>query len=213
MDEGEVRNPEFLDLEPVGQLFGEFLIAQSGGSDSAAGFYIIDQHGAEERSAFERLKKAYYGKTEIKRQLLLLPGRVETTPGERDSLYRVKERLERLGFEIAPFGPSAQLGGETFLVKSVPELLGTKNPVRLVKDLAEELGAHEGSDLVDRGIDRALMTIACHSVIRGPRALSKEEGSALLKKLALIDFSGHCPHGRPVVKRFSRRDLEMMFKR
>jgi DNA mismatch repair protein MutL len=205
-----LKSPEFAELTPVGQLFGEFLVAEN---PDTGEYYIIDQHGAEERSAFEKLKEACYGGDAIKRQLLLLPERVETTPQERDALNRARERLEKLGFEIEPFGPSGTLGGETFLIKSVPELLGPKDPARLVKDLAEELSALDGSTLVEECIDSALMRIACHSVIRGPRALSREESAALLKKLARIDFAGHCPHGRPVVKRFSRRELEQMFKR
>jgi DNA mismatch repair protein MutL len=204
------KGPAFAELTPVGTLFGEFLVAENPDTDE---FYIIDQHGAEERAAFERLKLSYYGPEAIKRQLLLLPERVETTPEERDALHHATERLERLGFELAPFGPSTALGGETFIIKSVPELLGGKDPAQLVKDLAEELSALDGSTLVEERIDSALMRIACHSVIRGTRILSREESTALLKKLALIDFAGHCPHGRPIVKGFSRKELERFFKR
>ena len=57
------------------------------------------------------------------------------------------------------------------------------------------------------------MRIACHSVIRGPRELTRQEGNSLVRKLAAIDFAGHCPHGRPVVKKFSRREVEAFFKR
>ena len=57
------------------------------------------------------------------------------------------------------------------------------------------------------------MTIACHSVIRGPRMLSTTEAGGLLKELSKIDFAAHCPHGRPVVKRYSRDDIESLFGR
>lgn len=209
-----VRNPEFMRLETVGQLWGEFLVAESPGGDPNAGFFIIDQHGAEERGAFERLKKGL--RTDgIKSQLLLLPERVDTTPEERDSLTTALEDLKRLGFEITPFGPSGRLGGETFLVKSVPDVLAAKGlrVAGLVKDIAGELASVGGSSRAEESIEASLMRIACHSVIRGRRMLKKEEGDALLRKLATIDFAGHCPHGRPVVKRFSRKELEAMFKR
>ena len=98
-----LKSPEFAGLAPVGQLFGEFLVAENPDTDE---YYIIDQHGAEERSAFERLKEACYGSGAIKRQLLLLPERVETTPEERDALNGAREHLERLGFELEPFGPA-----------------------------------------------------------------------------------------------------------
>lgn len=208
-----VRNPEFLELTPVGQLWGEFLVAERTTPDGEGEYYIIDQHGAEERSAFEELKRACASGGRVKSQMLLLPERVETTPEERDALTGSLEVLERFGFEITPFGPSARLGGETFLVKSVPHLLQSRGAAPLIKDLAEELSELGGSSRLDESMEAALMRIACHSVIRGPRTLSREEGTALLRKLASIDFAGHCPHGRPVVKRHTRRELEAFFKR
>ena len=57
------------------------------------------------------------------------------------------------------------------------------------------------------------MRIACHSVIRGRRPLEKEEAAALLTRLVDIDFASYCPHGRPVVKKVSRKELEVFFKR
>ncbi len=204
----EIKNPEFLDLETVGQLWGEFLVAEGRGE-----FYIIDQHGAAERSAFERFKKRYFSRAEARRQILLLPERFEATPDESDAIGRLTSYLDRLGFEITPFGPSSKTGGETFLIKAVPDILAGKSTAALIKDLAEELGGAGGSGRVEDRIEGALMRIACHSVIRGVRILSKEEGNSLLRELARIDFAGHCPHGRPVVKKFSRAEIESIFKR
>ncbi|MBI4948962.1 MAG: DNA mismatch repair endonuclease MutL [Deltaproteobacteria bacterium] len=209
-DGGEVKNPEFLGLEIVGQLWGEFLIAESHANDGE--FFVIDQHGAAERAAFERLKKRFYGEG-IRRQLLLLPERIETTPEEKDAIAASSEYLDRMGFEIIPFGPSLKGGGESFLIKSVPDILKPGNCGRLISELSEELSSAGGSLKVEEKIEGALMRIACHSVIRGPRPLAREEGAALLKELSGIDFASHCPHGRPVVKRYSRKEIESAFKR
>ncbi len=209
-EDNGILNPEFLRVDVVGQLWGEFLLVQSEEGDV---FYIIDQHGAAERIAFERLKKAYYSGRDIERQFLLLPERVETTPDERDCLERVLPILERLGFEIVPFGPSSGCGGETFIVKAVPSILGGRRCGGLVKDLAEELAGTGMSSRVDDSVDEVFMRIACHSVVRGRRVLSKEEIRALLKDLAGIDLAGYCPHGRPIVKRFTRKEIEGFFKR
>ncbi len=205
---GEIKNPEFLELDTIGQLWGEFLVAQGRGE-----FYIIDQHGAAERSAFERLKKRYFSRAEGARQILLIPERFEATPEESGAIGRIGAYLDRFGFEIMPFGPSSKTGGETFLIKAVPDILAGRSASRLIKDLAEELGEAGGSNRAEERVEGALMRIACHSVIRGFRPLSKEEGNALLRDLARIDFAGHCPHGRPVVKRFSRAEIEAIFKR
>lgn len=209
-DGDEIKNPEFLVLEIVGQLWGEFLIAESHANDGE--FYVIDQHGAAERAAFERLKKRFYGEG-IRRQLLLLPERIETTPEEKDAIAASIEYLDKMGFEIIPFGPSLKGGGESFLIKSVPDILKPGNCGKLISELSEELSSAGGSLKVEEKIEGALMRIACHSVIRGPRPLAREEGAALLKELSKIDFASHCPHGRPVVKRYSRKEIESAFKR
>lgn len=202
--------PEFLRLEVIGQLWGEFLLAETPEKDGE--LYIIDQHGAAERAAFERLKKNYH-RGEVTAQLLLIPERVETTPDERDEILGAAGYLKNMGFELVPFGPSIKEGGETFLIKAVPDLLSQKSCAVLIKDLAEELSQLSGTSRVDARIETVLMTIACHSVIRGPRTLSKEEGRALLRDMSKIDFAGHCPHGRPVIRKFARSEIETMFKR
>ncbi len=208
-----VQNPEFLSLEPCGQLWGEFLIAQMSASDKADGtFYLIDQHGAAERIAFEQLKKEYLGGRGLSGQMLLIPERLETGPDESAALTEAGDLLKRLGFEIVEFGPG-RLGGETFLIKAVPEILGNSTSSALLKDLAEEMASAGGSAILEEKIESILMRIACHSVIRGPRPLAPEEARSLLRALAFTDFAGHCPHGRPVVKRFSRREVEAFFKR
>ncbi|MFQ5735808.1 MAG: DNA mismatch repair endonuclease MutL [Thermodesulfobacteriota bacterium] len=207
----EIKNPEFLEMSAVGQLWGEFLIAEN--NLNGGEFFIIDAHGAAERAAFERLRKRYFGGAEIKRQMLLLPERVETTPEERDAINNSMEHLHRLGFELAPFGPSGKAGGETFMIKAIPDILSSRSSAGLIKDLAGELDRAHGSSAVEGRIEEALMRIACHSVIRGRRRLAPEEGNALLRSLAEIDFAGHCPHGRPVVRRFTRAEVETMFNR
>lgn len=208
--EDDVKTPEFLTLAVIGQLWGEFIIAQSPEKDGY--LYIIDQHGAAERCAFEMLKERFASNS-VQSQALLLPERFETTPDEKEEVIQALPRLTQMGFEIAAFGPSIKCGGETFLVKSVPDILSSRASAQLVKDLAQELSAFGGSSKIDEKIESALMRIACHSVVRGTRTLSREEGQALLKDLSNVDFAGHCPHGRPVVKRISRGELEAMFKR
>ncbi len=207
-ERGTVVNPEFLTLSTVGQLWGEFLMAESPTGE----FYLIDAHGAAERAAFEKLKKNYRH-SGVRAQMLLLPERFETTPEEKDAVEGSLEELSRLGFEVVDFGPSVKLGGATFLVKATPDLLGSRNSAGLIKDIASDLAASAGSSRAEAVIEEVLMRIACHSVIRGPRPLTREEGNALLKELAGIDFAAFCPHGRPVVKKFLRTEIEAMFKR
>ncbi|MBI5235930.1 MAG: DNA mismatch repair endonuclease MutL [Deltaproteobacteria bacterium] len=210
---GDVINPQFLGLEVAGQLWGEFLIAQSQRNESGNEFFIIDQHGAAERIAFTALKARLKGLESPRSQTLLLPEAVETTPDEAISLYDSMASLEALGFEITPIGPSARYGGETFLIRAVPDLLTGRGVAGLIKELIEETTESGGSAKAVLAMDERLMRIACHAVIRGRRVLTKEEGEALLNDLARVDFAAHCPHGRPIVKRYTRSEIEAMFGR
>ncbi len=203
-------NPEFLELEVTGQLFGEFLLCESWRGGGA--LILIDQHAAAERVRFERLKRELTG-SDVKSQLLLIPERLETTPEEKDALTEAIPELKKLGFEIIPFGQSTKRGGESFIIKSVPELLSGKSSAPLISDLIAELAEHSSSIKIEERMEEILMRIACHSVIRGRRALSTTEARSLLKDLSEIDFAAHCPHGRPVVKRFDRNEIDAFFKR
>ncbi|MBI5599253.1 MAG: DNA mismatch repair endonuclease MutL [Deltaproteobacteria bacterium] len=197
---------DFLAPGFVGQIWGEFLVFEGEGE-----FLLIDQHAASERVRFERLKSRYHDG--IDSQYLLVPERFDATPEERDALEGVTPHLEKMGFEIVPFGPSGTHGKEAFLIKAVPNILSARGYAGLIKDLIEEFSGIGGSSRVEELVDGALMTIACHSVIRGPRPMTAEEAAALLKDLSAVDFSGRCPHGRPVMKRFTRAEVEAFFKR
>lgn len=206
---GDVKSPWLLSLSVVGQLWAEFLIAEDGSAKDA--FYIIDQHAAAERCAFERLKKEYRG-SGVKKQLLLVPEQFDAGHEESVSITEALGGLDRAGFEIDLFGRSPG-GGSSFLIKAAPAILSGRALSGLVKDISEDLTAGGRSSRIEDAVDACLMRIACHGVIRGPRRLAPEEGSRLLKDLSLVDFASRCPHGRPVIKRLSRAELDAYFKR
>jgi len=192
----------FEELEVIGQLWSEYLLCQR--EDE---FYIVDQHAAAERVAFEKLKKDYYISRHVNGQMLLLPQRVEVSLQERDVMEGSLPVLTNLGFDIEPFGSN------TFIIRSVPDMLSGMDCRGLIQDLIDELVSTEMSFRIEDKLDNILMRIACHSVIRGKRPLSSGEAKALLKGLAQTDFSGNCPHGRPVIKAMSKLEIERMFKR
>ena len=192
----------FEELEVIGQLWSEYLLCQR--EDE---FYVVDQHAAAERVAFEKLKKDYYISRHVNGQMLLLPQRVEVSLQERDVMEGSLPVLTNLGFDIEPFG------NNTFIIRSVPDMLSGMDCRGLIQDLIDELVSSDMSFRIEDKLDNILMRIACHSVIRGKRTLSNEEAKVLLKRLALVNFSGNCPHGRPVIKAISRFEIEKMFKR
>lgn len=195
--------PCFLtELEVIGQLWQEYLLCEREGE-----FYIIDQHAAAERVAFEKLKKDYYADRRVPGQMLLMPQKIELSMQEMDAMENSLGIIKDIGFDIEPFG------GNTFIIRAVPDMLSGIDCKGLIKELIDELAAVEISSKIEGRLDEMLMCMACHSVIRGKRRLSRDEANALLKSLAKVDFSGNCPHGRPIIKAISRIEMEKMFKR
>jgi DNA mismatch repair protein MutL len=82
-----------------------------------------------------------------------------------------------------------------------------------VRRWVAELAEVDRSKGFHQHFDERLATIACHSVIRANRKLAMDEMRALLKELDQTEFATQCPHGRPVLREFSRADLEKMFRR
>lgn len=198
---GVAESGFFSGLTVLGQYRRSYILCQDGDD-----LILIDQHAAHERIGFERLR-AEYRKGQLARQALLFPAVLEFDFREATLFQDHLADLERLGFEIEPFG------GKAFLLKAIPHLLDSSAAEQLVRDVVNEIGVIGRSALVDEGIEAVLILMACHGVIRANQTLASEQIRALLRDLDAVDFSAHCPHGRPVMKRLSLVEIERMFKR
>jgi DNA mismatch repair protein MutL len=161
-------------------------------SESERGLCVIDQHAADERIHYDRLRRQHAAGA-VRQQRLLLPEKVELS--ERDALLveTHADAIAKAGVEATMIGPT------TAAVHSVPALLRRASPERILRDLLSEL-TRAGERNFGDAIDMALATMACHGAIRAGDALSLPECQALLDALSQIDaFAGHCPHGRPIV--------------
>jgi len=191
----------FASLTVLGRYLDEYLLCQDGED-----LLIIDQHAAHERVAFERLKKQFSAGT-VESQGLLFPEVLEFSHAEAALVAEHAAVFRQLGFDLEDFG------GQTRVLKGVPRILAKSNHVRVLRDIVEELAALGRSRAVTDIQEDILMRIACHGVVRGRQVLSEPEITALLTALDSIGFASNCPHGRPVLKRISRSDIEKMFKR
>jgi DNA mismatch repair protein MutL len=182
-------------LSFLAQVRATFLLCE--GPDAV---YVIDQHAAAERVTFDRLRSAFASRG-IATQRLLLPEIVELAPAEVAALEEATSDVEALGLEVRSVGASA------VAVHAVPQILRRASPERLVRDVVAELARLAGRPF--RGAaDLVLATMACHGSIRAGDAVSAEEARALLAALDQVDFSGHCPHGRPLLTRMPFAELE-----
>ena len=191
----------FTGLQILGQYHQSYLLCQDG-----ADLILIDQHAAHERVGFEKLRHAYAAGT-ITSQTLLFPEVLELDFNSATALGDNLQELASLGFEIEPFG------GKSFALKAIPQLLGNKDAVKLVVDVALELERVGRTGQLRESIDEILILMACHSVIRANQALATVEIKALFQELDQIDFKANCPHGRPVMQRMTLLEVERLFRR
>lgn len=164
------------------------------------GLYVIDQHAAAERVTFHRLREAYRSRG-VASQRLMVPELVELSPKEMSALESHTDELSKLGLEVRATGPHAAA------IHAVPTLLARARPERLLRDALAE-ASRDAARPFSGAVDLVLATMACHGSIRAGDAISSEEATALLASLDAVDFSGHCPHGRPVVTRLGFEELE-----
>ncbi len=191
----------FSGLAVIGQFLSSYLLCQDGDN-----LIVIDQHAAHERVAFEKLRQQLRS-GKVASQGLLFPETLEFSFGEAATAREQGKELERFGFALEPFG------GATWLLKEVPCLLVDGDPVGTLRDILEELRGVGRSRAISDVAEEALTTIACHSVVRGKRTLAPLEIMALLAQMDEAGFAANCPHGRPVYKPISKREIEKMFKR
>lgn len=184
-----------------GQVAATYVIAEA--SD---GLIIVDQHAAHERLVLERLRAAREGDA-VPAQRLLIGQVVEMEETACDRVEAAADDLALLGLEVERFGPAA------LLVRATPAVLGQPDSAALVRDVADDLAAHDDALTLSDRIDHVAATMACHGSVRAGRLLSVAEMNALLREMEATPRSGQCNHGRPTWIKLAHGDLEKLFGR
>jgi DNA mismatch repair protein MutL len=186
---------------PLGQFRDTFIIAVDD-----EGLAIIDQHVAHERVLFERvMERLTAGRLESQR--LLVPLVMDLTPSAQQALVNRAAELERLGFEVEPFGTA------TIKVTSVPALLRIEDSSKALLALAEDLEGLDRGAQVQDALQRIAALTACHAAVKANYPLTYEKMAHILDELRATSYSTVCPHGRPVMLRLTRREIEKNFDR
>ncbi len=170
------------------------------------GLAIIDQHVAHERILFEQIAERLTTRT-LESQRLLTPVVLELGPGEHQTLLSHRDALERLGFEVEDFG------GHGLRIGAVPALLDWNRSEDALRAVAEDLDGLTPGAGVDEALRRMAATMACHAAVKANDPLTREKMQYLLDELRRTAHSSVCPHGRPVVLRLTRREIEKNFER
>jgi DNA mismatch repair protein MutL len=191
----------FKPMMPLGQFRDTFIIAVD-----EEGIAIIDQHVAHERVLFERItERLTAGRLESQR--LLEPILIELPPSGRQALVAHAGDLARLGFEVEEFG------GDTLRVSAFPVLLKREECDAALRALSEDLEGLDRGARVEDAIKRIAATMACHAAVKANYPLTQEKMLHILDELRRTAYSTICPHGRPVMLRLTRREVEKNFQR
>ena len=188
-------------LLPLGQFRDTFIIAIDDD-----GIAIIDQHVAHERVLFEQVMEQLTAGS-LESQRLLTPIIIELPPAERQALVAHGPALERLGFDVEEFG------GDSVRIAAVPALVPPAACETAVRALAQDLDGLDQGSAVDDALRRIAATTACHAAVKANDHLTPEKMVYILDELRRTAHSSVCPHGRPVILRLSRREIEKRFER
>ncbi len=185
--------------QAIGQLGNTYILCQV-----RDGLLMVDQHAAHERVIYENLKRQFQT-SQIEVQTLLVPFSVELNVKERQIALEKMDRLSPFGIELDHFG------GNTFLLRSVPALLANAEWDTFISELIAELG--EGETDEAGFLDKTLKIMACHGALRAGHSLTRDEMTHLVRQLDEMDLPTNCPHGRPIFKHLTFREIEKMFRR
>jgi DNA mismatch repair protein MutL len=188
-------------LKALGQIRESFILAVN-----HDGLWIIDQHVAHERILFERtLKQRDVEK--VQGQRLLMPIVAELTPGQQAIFAEIADELRANGFDVEPFG------SRTIAIKAAPAGVDASDIEKMLHELLDQFEREEQSENLDRARHRIAASIACHAAIKVNMPLEQQKMDWLLQELAKTECPMTCPHGRPVVLRYSLKDIQRAFKR
>jgi DNA mismatch repair protein MutL len=192
---------EITDLKPLGQVSASFIIAVNG-----EGLWIVDQHVAHERVLFEQhLEARRVGKVESQR--MLMPMILELAPRQLVIYEKIAEELGANGFEVEPMGP------RSVAIQAVPAGVANGDAEKLLTEILDGIERENAAISIETLQAKIAASTACHAAIKVNMPLDQTKMEWLLGALAKTDCPMSCPHGRPVVLRYSVKEIERAFHR
>jgi len=193
--------PALASLKPLGQIRESFILAVN-----HEGLWIVDQHVAHERVLFEKILKQRAAQ-KVESQRLLMPLVLELTPAQQAVFAEICEELNLNGFEAEPFG------ARSIAIKVAPAGVEAAQIEHMLHELLDQFSREEQALNMEKVRARIAASIACHAAIKVNMPLQQNKMEWLLAELAKTECPMSCPHGRPVVLRYSMKDIQKAFKR
>jgi len=192
---------EIADLKPLGQVSSSFIVAVNG-----QGLWIVDQHVAHERVLFEQhLAARRAGRVESQR--MRMPFVAELAPRQLVIFERIAEELAANGFEVEPMGP------RSVAIQAVPAGIAAGDSEKLLTEILDGIERENAAISIETLQAKIAASTSCHAAIKVNMPLDQTKMEWLLGALAKTDCPMSCPHGRPVVLRYSIKEIEKAFHR
>lgn len=188
------------EMHPIGQVLRTFIVC-----DGPDGFYLIDQHAAQERINFEKTEHLFASVRS--RVVPLIPSLIELSFKEKENLD--EEHLSRLlanNILVEPFGD------KTVAVKEIPAFLSDPDYLPVIEDCVHSVLNDEKADPIAL-LRLEIADIACKKSIKANQVLTLPEMESLMEDLAKCVNPANCPHGRPTLIKITKKDIEKIFRR
>jgi DNA mismatch repair protein MutL len=199
---GSLPSPdEIADLKPLGQVNASFIVAVNG-----EGLWIIDQHVAHERVLFEQHLRARR-EGSVCGQRLLVPIVADLDPRQLAIFEQIEEELQANGFE------AGLAGGRSVAIHAAPAGIASSETEKLLYEILDGIARENQAISIDSLQSQIAASTSCHAAIKVNTPLDLKKMEWLLGELAKTEYPMSCPHGRPVVLRYSVREIERAFKR
>jgi DNA mismatch repair protein MutL len=192
---------DIADLKPLGQVNASFIIAVN-----SEGLWIVDQHVAHERVLFEQHLRARR-EGQLGGQRLLVPLVVDLSPRQLVIFEQIADELRANGFE------AELMGGRSVAIQAAPAGIASGDAEKLLSEILEGIARENQAISIDSLQSKIAASTSCHAAIKVNTPLAPTKMEWLLGELAKTEYPMSCPHGRPVVLRYSVRDIERAFKR
>lgn len=185
------------DYNILGQIFDTYILVRKNDE-----LEIYDQHIIHERILYEELKDKFYSK-KLNSQQLLIPQKIEVTAVEKSIILENQETFSEFGFDIDQFSDNEML------LRAVPAFdfrEDVKNVFhKLLEDLKDE---NEIKDLREN----IIISMSCKGAVKAGQKLDMGEMQNMVRRLHEVG-KYTCPHGRPIIVKLTKNDLDKMFGR
>jgi DNA mismatch repair protein MutL len=181
----------------LGQFLNMYIVAS--GED---GLLVIDQHNAHERVLYERYREIDSQK-KWPQQSPLIPLLFDLSPGQVLALENSRALLEESGFRVE------SMGGRTYVLNGFPDIFSAEEAKETLFALLEEMGEEEAG----KKRERILATLACKSAVKADEPLPREKMEFLVEELFRTANPAVCPHGRPIIVKIEKSQIEKGLKR